>query len=84
LQTPKVMEQNSVPRKKFRPKREKAIQDRAKLDKTQVHYLYSSLNTIRAMKWARHVRGRTEIHTRFSLGNLNGCDHLKDKRVDGR
>ena len=84
MQTPMVLKQNSVPRKTFWPKREKAIQDRAKLDKVQVHELYSSLNIIRAMRWMRHMQGRTEIHTRFRLGNLNRLDHLKDIRTYGR
>jgi hypothetical protein len=50
-----ILEQNSMPRKTFGPKIEKAIQDRAKLDKAQVHYLYSSLNIILAMRWVRHA-----------------------------
>jgi len=59
-----VLEQNSVPRKTFWPKMEKAIQDRAKLDKAQVHELYSSLNIIRAMRWMRHMpRARKNRNT---------------------
>jgi hypothetical protein len=59
-----VLEQNSVPRKTFWPKREKAIQGRAKLDKAPIHELYSSLNRIRAMRWVRHVaRARKNRNT---------------------
>jgi hypothetical protein len=50
-----VVEQNRVSRQTFWPKREKAIQDRAKLDNEQLYDFYSSLNVIRAMRQMRHV-----------------------------
>ena len=54
------------------------------------HYLYSSPNTIRAIKsistgqGIRHVRRKGELHTPFCWGNLTERGNLEAPGVDGR
>jgi hypothetical protein len=62
-----VLEQKSVPRKTLWPKREKAIQDRAKLDKAQLHDFYASQNIIRAMRGVRHVARAQENRNAYKV-----------------
>ena len=80
---------NMVLRRIFGPKRDEVTGEWRKLHNEELNGLHSSPNIVRViksrrMRWAGHVQGRGEVHTRFWWGNLRERDHLEDPGVDGR
>jgi len=75
-------------RKIFGPKKDED-RSRKKLNKDELHSLYSSPNIFRViksrrMRWAGHVARMGEVFTGFWLRGRNVRDHWEDLGVGGR
>jgi hypothetical protein len=83
--------ENRVLRRISGPKREKMARGWRRLHNEELHNLYASLNTIRAinsrrMRWTGYVARMREgkMDAVFWLGNLKGRDHLEDLSIVGK
>jgi hypothetical protein len=49
-----------------------------------IQFITSFIHKSRRMRWAGHLWGKRDVHTRFWWGDLREGDNLGDPGVDGR